>query len=482
MDLQNFILQKIFGEFLKPFMKIRLDICVVFIVGSAAAFIFSGCQSREAESKSKRSSQIVKIQDSISADSIRANIKRLAAFQTRHTTSNTSSDSSGIGAARRWIYHQFEKYSEGSGGRLKVRFDRFIEKDNKRIEEPTEIVNVVAVLPGTQLESKDRRYVVSGHYDSRVSDIMNDTSYAPGANDDASGTAAVLELARVMSRHEFDATLVFMAVAGEEQGLLGARHYAEQSLMKNRNIAAMITNDIIGNSIKSTDGSVHDEEVRVFTQGVPANVKLSNYHRMLLYTGGENDTPSRQLGRFIHRVSEQEMPDFTVNMIYRKDRYWRGGDHLAFLEQGYPAVRFTEPHEYYERQHQDVRKEDGTQYGDLPKFIDYEYVGKVTRLNAAVLSTLANAPARPEEVKIEVKKLENNSTLQWRANSEPDLKGYEIVWRQTHDPLWQHSRFVGDTTRYTIKGVSKDNYLFGVRSVDKYGHKSPAVYPSPTTW
>jgi Zn-dependent M28 family amino/carboxypeptidase len=325
-------------------------------------------------------------------------------------------------------------------------------------------------------------YVVSGHYDSRASDVMDDTSFAPGANDDATGTAAVLEMARVMSQYEFDATLVFMTVAGEEQGLLGAKYYSEQSQLKNRNIAAMITNDIIGNTIKSSDGTVHDNEVRVFTQGVPADIKLTNYHRMLLYTGGENDTPSRQLGRFIHHVGENEMPEFNINMIYRKDRYWRGGDHLAFLEKGYPAVRFTEPHEYYERQHQDVRKEEGIQYGDLPRFIDYEYVGKVTRLNAAVLTTLANAPARPEEVKISVKRLENSSTLQWAPNSEPDLKGYEIVWRKTHAPLWENSKFVGDTTRYTIQGVSKDNYLFGVRSVDKYGNKSPAVYPSPTTW
>lgn len=200
---------------------------------------------------------------------------------------------------------------------------------------------------------------------------------------------------------------------------------------------------------------------------------------MLLYTGGENDTPTRQLARFIHRVNENNMPEFNVNIIYRKDRYLRGGDHSAFLDEGYPAVRFSEPHEYYERQHQDVRVEDGVQYGDLPKFVDYDYVRKVTRLNATVLTTIADAPARPDNVGIDVSELENNTTLVWDANKEPDLKGYEIVWRQTHDPYWQHSEFAGDTTRYTIEGVSKDNYLFGVRSVDQFGNKSPAVYPLP---
>ncbi|MDZ7680209.1 MAG: M28 family metallopeptidase [Fodinibius sp.] len=288
-----------------------------------------------------------------------------------------------------------------------------------------------------------------------------------------------MELARVMSQYEFDATLIFMAVAGKEQGLLGAQHYAEIAKRRNINIGGMITNDVIGNTIKSTDGSVHDNKVRVFARGIAPGTRLTDYHRMLLYNGGENDTPTRQLGRYIHRIGNEHTDSLDVNVIYRRDRYLRKGDHFAFLEEGYPAVRMSEPHEYYERQHQDVRNENGVQYGDLPRFVDYQYVGKVTRLNAAVLSSLANAPARPNKVGIEVKDLENNSTLHWRANTEPDLKGYEIVWRQTHDPYWQHSKFVGDTTSYTIEGVSKDNYIFGVRSVDTFGYRSPAVYPYP---
>ncbi|WP_138429775.1 M28 family metallopeptidase [Fodinibius saliphilus] len=456
------------------FLRKYLLVLICFTLG-----ITGGCNTEKADKKAKSKDQLSKVLHEISADSIEKNIRKLASFHTRHTTSDTTSDSVGIGAARRWIFKKFKEYQKRSGNRLKVQYDRYVETENSRIEEPTEIVNVVGKLPGKQLESKDRIYLVSGHYDSRVSDIMNDSSYAPGANDDASGTAAVMELARVMSHFEFDATIVFMAVAGEEQGLLGANHFAENAKKRNLNIAAMFTNDIIGNTIKRIDGSVHDDEVRVFTQGIPADKTLSDYHRMLLYTGGENDTPSRQLGRFIYRVSQNSNIDLDTKIIYRKDRYLRGGDHSAFLEKGYPAVRFSEPHEYYERQHQDVRLENGTQYGDLPKFVDYPYVAKVTKLNAAALATLANAPARPQKVGINVSKLENNTTLRWEAGKEPDLKGYEIVWRPTHTAFWKNKKFVGDTTQTTIKGVSKDNYLFGVRAVDRMGYKSPAVYPLP---
>lgn len=450
---------------------------ILFLTCVILAFGCMNDKQNERQSQQKNN-HIATITGDVSADSIEAYIRTLAGFGTRHTMSDTTSDSVGIGAARRWIYDKMKSFSERSGGRLNVSYDRYVETENPRISRPTEIVNIIAVLPGTQLESKDRMYVVSGHYDSRVSDVMNDTSYAPGANDDASGTAAVMEMARVMSQYEFDGTLVFMAVAGEEQGLLGASHYAEEARHKNLDIAAMFTNDIIGNTV-GPDSAINDTEVRVFAQGIPPADTLSRYQKYLLYTGGENDTPSRQLGRFIHRVAEEHIPGLSVNLIYRKDRYLRGGDHSAFLEQGYPAVRFSEPNEYFARQHQDVRMENGEQYGDLPKFVDYDYVSKVTRLNIAALATLANAPARPRNVGIEVQKLENNTTLRWDSNKEPDLKGYEIVWRETHAPFWKYSKFVGDTTRYTIEGVSKDNYLFGVRSVDKKNHKSPAVYPLP---
>lgn len=442
-------------------------------------FLFSGCSAEKAESHKKTDYRLPAILEKISRDSIEANIRKLTSFHTRHTTSDTVSDSVGIGAARRWIFEQFQQYRQSSDNRLKVKYDRYTEKGHSRIKEPTEIVNIVGILPGRQLESKDRMYVVSGHYDSRVSDIMNDSSYAPGANDNASGAAAVMELARVISQHQFDATIIFMTVAGKEQGLLGAEHFARKAKKRNMNIAAMFTNDLIGNTTKSTDSTINNNEIRVFTRGIPPDKALSQYHRTLLSTGGENDTPSRQLGRFMHRMAENYVPGLSTAIIYRQDRYLRDGDHTAFLDKGFPALRLTEPHEYYERQHKDVRVENGIQYGDLPEFIEYPYVAKVTKLNAAALITLANAPARPEGVKVDVSQLDNNTSLYWQRNAEPDLDGYEIVWRETHNPFWQHSEFIGDTTAYTVKGLSKDNYFFGVRSVDKYGNKSPAVYPLP---
>lgn len=452
---------------------------LVFFVFLSPSLLSMGCGGEVEREKEEGDPEIMHILEDISVDSIEANVRKLASFHTRHTASDTVSDTMGIGAARRWIYDKFQQFRKTSKNRLHVSYESYTEKENDRIYEPTRIVNIVGVLPGTQLESKDRMYVVSGHYDSRVSDVMDDTSYAPGANDDASGTAAVMELARVMSKHEFDATIVFMAVAGEEQGLLGATHYAEKAKKRELNIAAMFTNDIIGNTVRNADETIHDDEVRVFAQGIPPVDTLSRYQRTLLSTGGENDTPARQLGRFVFRVGEQYIPDLKVNVIYRKDRYLRGGDHSPFLEQGYAAVRFSEPHEHYERQHQDVREEGGVQYGDLPQFVDYPYIGKVARLNAAALATLANAPEQPREVGIDISRLENNTTLVWKANDEPDLKGYEIVWRSTNQPFWEHQRMAGDTTRYTVEGVSKDNYIFGVRAVDQYGNRSPAVYPLP---
>lgn len=452
----------------------RMGFALVFFIGIWVV----QCRPVERENPDPVSADIEQMLEEISADSIERNIRRLAGFHTRHTLSDTASDTVGIGAARRWIRSEFRRYSRQTGDRLQVRFDGYLQEPTSRIDEPTRIVNVVATLTGTQPASRDRFYVVSGHYDSRVSDVMNDTSYAPGANDDGSGTAAVMELARVMSRYRFDASLVFMAVAGEEQGLFGATHYAETARAEGRNIAAMFTNDIIGSSV-ADDGSVHDDVVRVFAEGIPPDPLLSDYHRMLLYTGGENDTPTRQLARFIAETAQQYMNGFEVNIIYRKDRYLRGGDHSAFLEQGYPAVRFSEPHEDYRHQHQDVRTVKGVPYGDLPRFVDFSYVADVTRLNAASLATLARAPAVPGNVGIDVRQLENSTTLQWDANTEPDLRGYEIVWRNTTSPVWEFSEFAGDTTRYTIEGRSKDNYLFGVRAVDREGYKSPAVYPLP---
>jgi hypothetical protein len=441
-------------------------------------------KARQARSTNKTTAplnpQIQKMVREVSSSNIEAIIRKLVSFHTRHSLSETESDTRGIGAARRWIKSEFERYSRDSGGRLQVEFDEFTQQPTQRIPKPTQIVNVVATLPGRQPESKDRIYVVSGHYDSCVcaQDVLDATSFAPGANDDASGTAAVMEMARVMSKYDFDATLVFMTVAAEEQGLNGSTHWAEMAKQKNLNIAGMITNDIIGSS-HAEDGHVDNTHVRLFAEGVPPLRETSADLRTLLQTGGENDSPTRQLARHVKEMAEKYVQGFTVNVIYRKDRYLRGGDHSPFLERGFPALRMTEPNEDFKHQHQVVRKENGAQYGDLPEFDDFNYIAQVTRVNAVALASLALAPAAPSNVEVETIKLENDTTLRWAANKEPDISGYQIVWRETTAPFWQHKEFVGNVTRYTVKGVSKDNFLFGVQAIDKDGNASVAVYPRP---
>ena len=300
---------------------------------------------------------------------------------------------------------------------------------------------------------------------------------APGANDDASGTAAVLEMARVMAPYQFDATIVFMTVPGEEQGLLGATHFAEDARQKSLNIDAMFTNDIIGNTLGGN--GVRDRgTVRVFSEGVPSN-ETSAEATTRRSVGGENDASSRQLARFIKEMGERYVPHMKVMLVYRRDRYGRGGDHIPFAERGFPAVRFTEVNEEYRHQHQNVRVENGVQYGDLPEFVDFAYIANVARINAVSLAALALAPARPRNVGILTARLSNDTDLKWDANKEPDLAGYEIVWRDTTSPVWTNSKPVGNVTAFTMKGMSKDNFFFGVRAIDKEGNRSAVSYPRP---
>jgi hypothetical protein len=395
-------------------------------------------------------------------------------FGTRHTMSETESNMRGIGAARRWIKAELERCG---AGKLDVQFQSHVHPVANRITRPTEIVNVVATLPGTQPASKDRYYVVSGHYDSRVTDVMNTTADAPGANDDASGTAAVIEMACVMSRHKFDASLVFMTVAAEEQGLYGSGDYAAKAKAAGMNIAGMLNNDIIGSS-HDENGKLDNAEVRLFAEGVPPVKETTPALRTLLQTGGENDSITRQLARHVKETGERYVPNFKVDIIYRRDRYLRGGDHSPFLDAGYAAVRFTEPNEDFNHQHQDLRTEKGVKIGDLAEFVVPEYVALVTRVNAASLASLALAPAAPQEVKVRTANLDNGTDLVWKANAEPDLAGYRVVWRETTSPLWQGSRFVGNVTTARID-MSKDNVLYGVQAVDKDGNVSPATYPLP---
>ncbi|MDQ1833408.1 M28 family metallopeptidase [Massilia scottii] len=453
-----------------PFTKPLLATLIAAAAGACAA------QAPASPDIARRQPQIDKIVGDISPQRIEAHVRKLVGFKTRHTMSDTVSDTVGIGAARRWIKAELERCGAAAGGRLQVSFDSHITPVSARISRPTEIVNIVATLPGTQAASTERIYVVSGHYDSRNTDIMDATGDSPGANDDASGTAAVMEMACVMARHKFDATIVFMAVAAEEQGLLGAAHWAEQARLKNLNLQGMFTNDIIGSS-RADDGRVDDKQVRLFAESVPATKENSETSRALLATGGENDSTSRQLARHVKEVGERYVPGFTVNVIQRRDRYLRGGDHMPFLERGYPALRFTEPNEDFTHQHQNVRKEGALQYGDLPEFNDYNYIARVTRVNAAALATLSLAPGAPQKVQMRTAKLENDSSLVWQANGEPDLAGYRIVWRETTAAQWQGALYVGNVTEATVK-LSKDNYFFGVQAVDKDGNVSVATYPT----
>jgi len=423
-----------------------------------------------------RNGQIAKIVMEIDPRNIENTIRKLVSFGTRNTLSEQNNPNRGIGAARDWLYGEFMKAAQSSGGRMTVEKQTFEQPKAARVPQPTMLTNIVATLKGTQPGSSNRVYVVSGHYDSMCTSPTDAKCDAPGASDDASGTAAVLEMARVMAKYSFDATIVFMTVPGEEQGLLGATHFAEEAKKSNMDIEAMFTNDIIGSSLGG-NGVRDAHTVRVFSEGVPSN-ETTQEATTRRSVGGENDSASRQLARFIKETSERYIPSMKVWMIYRRDRYSRGGDHQPFLERGYAAVRFTEPNENYHHQHQNVRIEKGIQYGDLPQFDDFNYIANVARVNAAALAALAAAPARPKNVVLPTA-LSDDTEIRWDANKEPDLAGYEIVWRDMTEAVWTHSRAVGNVNTYTMKGMSKDNYFFGVRAVDKEGNRSPASYPRP---
>jgi hypothetical protein len=435
--------------------------------------------AQQVQISSKPNPQIEKILGEISAANIEAIMRKLVRFGTRHTMSSQDDPARGIGAAWRWIKEEMDRYSRESGGRLIVTTDEFIQQPTQRVAQATKVVNVVATLPGSQPESKDRIYVVSGHYDSCVcSQGMTDaTSDAPGASDDASGTAVVMEMARVMSKYQFDATLVFLTVAGEEQGLLGAAHWAEEAKAKNLNVAAMFTNDIVGNTAGG-NGVKDNARIRVFSEGVPTT-ETEAEARVRQSNGGENDGPSRQLARYIKEAAERYLNNFEVTLVFRRDRYGRGGDHNAFLQRGYPAVRFTEPNEDFTRQHQRVREEDGVKYGDVIEMVDFPYIAQVARVNAAAMASMALAPASPSDVSFKSSRQEYNTTLTWKPNAEPDVSGYRVVWRETYQPFWQRGVDVGNVAEYVMKGLSKDDYFFAVQAVDKDGNASAPSFPKP---
>ena len=428
-----------------------------------------------APKKEKPDPKITQLLKDISSKNIETTILKLVSFGTRNTLSAQDSPTRGIGAARDYLYNEFQKISRECGNCLQVEKQTFVQPVASRIPQPTNLTNVYAVLKGTT--NPERVYVVSGHYDSMCTSPTDPNCDAPGANDDASGTAAVVEMARVMSKQKFDATIIFMAVPGEEQGLLGAAYFAQQGLENKMDIEAMFTNDIIGGATTFKNAK-NRQTVRVFSEGVPSNEteQQANTRRG---TGGENDSPSRQLARFIKETADVYSPKFPVTMIYRRDRYLRGGDHIPFVERGFTAVRITETNEDYDHQHQNVRTENGKFYGDTPEYVDYGYVANVTRVNAASLTRLALAPAKPKNVGMVTARLGNDTELKWDANPEADLAGYEIVWRDTSSPIWTDAQAVGNVTNFVMPGMSKDNFFFGVRSVDKAGNKSPVSFPKP---
>jgi len=422
--------------------------------------------------------QIASALKQISAEKIRANIEKLVSFQTRSTLSAQDQASMaagrGIGAAREWIKSEFERYSRDCGGCLEVKTDSFTEQPADRIPKPTIITNVYAVLKGSDPENAKRIVLVTGHYDSRNSDTLDTTGVAPGANDDGSGTSVSLECARVLSKLKFPATIIFLTVAGEEQGLNGSHHFAQMAKSEGWNIEAVLNNDIVGGDRNSQqDPSV----VRVFSEGVPIAATDAEL-KLIRNLGGESDSPSRQIARYVGEVGRTYEIGLKPMLVFRLDRYLRSGDHISFNQQGFAAVRFTEYREDYHHQHQNVRTENGIEYGDVPKFVNFDYVANVSRLNAATLASLASAPAPPDKVRLVTKELENDSTLTWEPSPGSRTDAYEVLWRATTSAEWEHTQPVGNVTKTTLP-ISKDNVIFAVRAVDKEGHRSLPVVPLP---
>jgi Zn-dependent M28 family amino/carboxypeptidase len=424
----------------------------------------------------QRDTEIDQMVKQISSDSLRATINKLVSFGTRSTLSVTNDKSKGIGAAREWVVSRFKEFALNSNGRMTAFVDTTtIAADGRRIDVPINLGNAMAILKGTD-PTDDRIYIISGHLDSRVSDVMNRTSDAPGANDDGSGVAAVMECARVMSRHSFPATIIFVAVSGEEQSLYGSTYLAEKAKKQNWNIDAMLNNDIMGSNNSNETNIIDNTKLRVFSEAfsvLDTGRAIANIRNL----GLENDGHARQLARYVKETGERYVDNLEVVLIYRNDRYLRGGDHTPFVQRGFTAVRLTEMNENYNHQHQDLRTEKGIVYGDLPEFMDFEFLRKNTGVNLATLANLAKAPSEPQEVKVDVKNLTNSTSLSWKAPKNGKLKGYYILMRETTSPFWQKKIFTFDTSM--ILPYSKDNYFFAVQTVNATDNESLPVIPVP---
>lgn len=423
-------------------------------------------------------SEVLKIYDiaeAPSADRIYSDIETLVEFGTRHTLSETESDTQGIGAARRWIFDEFNKISEDCGGCLEVFYVSDVIEGERRIPEPTNVVSVLAIQKGTI--DPNRYVMMSGDIDSRVTDPLNGTSDSPGANDNASGMAGVLEAARILSKEEFAGSIIYAGLSGEEQGLFGGKIVATFALEKEWDIKGVLNNDMISN-ISGIDGVVDNSTVRVFSEGTRAT-ETPEEARLRRFTGGEVDSPSRNLARYVKAMADQYMVNLDVMMVYRLDRYRRGGHHRPFNEAGLPGIRIMETHEHYDRQHQDLRTEDGIEYGDTMDGVDKHYAAKLTALNAITLAGMAGAPPFPAEVEASGA-VSPSAKLEWKTPANADnLAGYKVHWRLTTEPEWTHSRFVGKVNEWTFKNLVIDNYYFGVSAVSHNGYETPVVFPGP---
>ena len=418
--------------------------------------------------------RIHEIVAAVSPARMERDVRTLVGFGTRHTMSDTTSRTRGIGAARRWVYDEFRRISAQCGNCLDVRYVSKVVKGDSttRIKQDVNVVDVIAIQRG---RTDPNRYVLlSGDIDSRVTDVMNATADAPGANDNASGIAAALEAARVLTKYQPDASIVYAALSGEEQGLFGGEILARAAKRDGWRLEAVINNDMVGNT-RGITGVNANNTARVFAPGLPPTTSAQELNR-ILRNGGELDTPSRQLARYIDRVADTYFPNLDVQIIYRLDRYGRGGHHSPFFLQGFPAVRLMETHEDYTRQHQDLRTEKGIRYGDVIEGVDFPYAASITALDAATLVSLAWAPPSPDSVTIRGA-VQPSPTLRWKPVSAPDLAGYRIYWRRPDEVNWTHSRFVGNVTEYTLQNVIIDDYFFGVAAVDREGHESLVAFP-----
>ena len=449
-------------------------------IGAVATLVLLNTQISAGETLVEPASREIRdtLAADVSAERIEQDIRKLVSFGTRHTLSETESDTRGIGAARRWVEQEFKNISRECGGCLEVFTVGDVISGERRIPEPTEVVNVVAIQRGTL--DPDRMVMMAGDIDSRVSDPLNGTSDSPGANDNASGLAGTIEAARVLSKHQFAGSIVYVGLSGEEQGLFGGKILVERALANGWKIKAVLNNDMIGN-ITGIDGVTDNSTARVFSEGT-RYVETEEEAAIRRRSGGEVDSPSRNIARYVDRMADEFIPNLDVMMIYRLDRFGRGGHHRPFNERGIPGVRIMETHEHYNRQHQDLRTEDGIEYGDVIEGVDFDYARKLTALNIVTLAGMASAPPFPANVGIEGA-VQPSTTLSWsipEGKTADNLAGYKVYWRLTTDAQWTWSKYVGLVDTYTLENIVIDNYLFGVASVSGDGYESPVVFPGAT--